>query len=84
MIGLSLRVIYVSSILIFTRIEVKKIVKETHSHKHKSAKGSKSESTELSLASRKSSVIPAALLYQRLSINVNDDTIDIDLIDDIK
>ena len=40
---------------------IKMIAKETHSHKHKSAKGSKSESTELSLASRKASVIPAAL-----------------------
>ena len=42
---------------------IKMIVKETHSHKHKRAKGSnsKSESTELSLASRKASVIPAAL-----------------------
>ena len=42
---------------------IKMFVKETHSHKHKWAKGSnsKSESTELSLASRKASVIPAAL-----------------------
>ena len=39
----------------------KMIVKETYSHKHRSAKGSKSESTELSLASRKASVIPVAL-----------------------
>ena len=55
---------------------IKMIVKETHSHKHKSAKGSKSESTELSLASRKASVIPAALHPVM--------TIDIDLIDDIE
>ena len=40
---------------------IKMIVKETYSHKHRSAKGSKSESTELSLASRKASVILVAL-----------------------
>ena len=40
---------------------IKMIAKETHSHEHKSAKGSKSESTELSLASRKAYLIPAAL-----------------------
>ena len=55
---------------------IKMIVKETRSHKHKSAKGSKSKSTELSLASRKASVIPAALHPVM--------TIDIDLIDDIE
>ena len=69
------------------------IVKETHSHKHKSAKGSKSksksESTKLSLASRKAFVIPAVVEkdMKRMSlddgeININDDTINIDLIDD--
>ena len=50
---------------------------------------SKSESTELSLASRKAFIIPAVVEedMKRMNlddgeININDDTIDINLIDD--